>query len=213
MARSTRQQPHDPASFTPAQQAEFERLQINHHFGSDGYFHGPYDGWLLSGDLSRIVNQLVHYVQHDTTLDKGLSELVICIAGRWYEANLEWAGHALSALRNGVPQSVLDDLLAGRRPTGTLEQELAYDVSMALLGEHRLSDELYAQAVNQFGERGLMDIVATLGSYSLVSMTLDAFECKTAPAVPSVFPRDDTQTVSASEFWGWAASRLAAQRI
>jgi hypothetical protein len=31
--------------------------------------------------------------------------------------------------------------------------------------------------------------------------------------VPSVFPRDDTQTVSASEFWGWAASRLAAQRI
>ena len=213
MPRATRQQRHDPSSFTPAQQAEFERLQINHHLGSDGLFHGPYDGWLLSGDLSRIVNQLVHYVQHDTVLDKGLSELVICIAravvrgqpgvgGACAVSAAEWR----PAIGHGRPARRASD-------HGTVEQELAYDMCSSLLRDHRLSDELYARAVEHFGERGVMDIVATLGAYSLVSMTLDTFECKTAPAVPSVFARDETQTVAPAEFWEWANARLAAQRM
>lgn len=204
----TRQKKHDPSTFTPSQQAEFARLQTVGHLGADGYFHGPFDGWLLSGELSRHVNALVDYIKHETVLEPGLSELAICIAGRWYESNLEWAGHSLGAMRNGVPQSVLDDLLAGRPVTGTPEQELVYEVCTNMLKEHRLSDELYARAVALFGERGLMDIIATLGTYSLVSMTLNTFECKTAPAVPSVFARADVTPVSHGEFWSWAASRL-----
>jgi hypothetical protein len=87
--------------------------------------------------------------------------------------------------------------------------ELAYDVCTSMLKEHRLADDLYKRAVETFGERGLMDIIATLGAYSLVSMTLDTFECKTAPGVPSVFERPATKTVPREEFWAWAASRLA----
>ena len=126
---------------------------------------------------------------HDAAVDNSLVEFAICIVGRWYESNLEWAGHSLAAARAGIPQDMLDDLLAGKRPNGTPEQMLVYDVCMDMLKEHRLSDALYARAAETFGERGIMDIIAALGLYSLVSMTINTFECKVAPGVPAPFKR------------------------
>ena len=37
----------------------------------------------------------------------------------------------------------------------------------------RVSDATYARALQQFGERGVMDLIAVNGYYTLVSMTLN----------------------------------------
>ena len=47
----------------------------------------------------------------------------------------------------------------------------------------KLSEELFAQAVEAFGEQGLMEITAVIGCYTLVSMTLNTFEIPVAEGV------------------------------
>jgi 4-carboxymuconolactone decarboxylase len=118
-------------------------------------------------------------------------ELAICITGRFWEANVEWAAHAPRAVEYGIPQSVIDEVFAGKRPTGTAEQQLLYDVCDTVHREHLLPLPLYRQAVETFGEHGLVEIMAIIGYYTLVSMTLNVFEVQVAPGQETPFPRSD----------------------
>lgn len=55
---------------------------------------------------------------------------------------------------------------------------------------HRLPLSLYQRGVGTFGERGLMEITAISGFYTLISMTLNAFEVEVAPGVEPPFKRE-----------------------
>jgi len=52
---------------------------------------------------------------------------------------------------------------------------------------HQLPLGLYQRVVSSFGERGLVEIIATIGYYTFVSMTLNAFEVE-VPGVKPPFP-------------------------
>lgn len=44
------------------------------------------------------------------------------------------------------------------------------------LATHHVSEPVYARALAEFGERGLVDLIGIVGYYGLVSMTLNVFE-------------------------------------
>ena len=186
----SRQTVRDTAAFDEATQKEYDSLARARKPRADGMLGGPFDPWLLNPELSHRLRGLGGMLWERTSLDRGLVELAISICGRFWEANVEWAAHAPRAVEYGVPQSVMDDVYAGRRPAGTAEQVLVYDVCMEMQTNHRLALPLYQQAVDTFGERGLMEIMATIGYYTLVSMTLNAFEVEVAEGVDPPFKRE-----------------------
>ena len=150
---------------------------------------GPFDPWLLNPELSHRLRGLGGMLWERTSLDRGIVELAISITGRYWKSNVEWASHAPRAVEYGIPQSVIDDVFAGRRPTGTGEHTLTYNVCMSMHEDHRLPLELYREAVAAFGERGLAEMMAIIGYYTLVSMTLNAFEVQVAPGQAPPFQR------------------------
>ena len=149
-----------------------------------------FDAHLLNPELSRRLRGLGNMLWERTSLDRGLVELAISITGRHWEANVEWAAHAPRAIEYGIPASVIDDVYAGKRPSGSPEQVLMYDLCMSLHESHRLPIELYRRGVESFGERGVMEITAIIGFYTLISMTLNAFEVGLAPGLEAPFRRD-----------------------
>lgn len=186
----TRQTLRDPATFTADEREEYESLARSRKPWPDGRIGGPFDAHLLNPELSHRLRGLGGMLWERTSLDRGLVELAISITGRFWEANVEWAAHAPRAVEHGIAQSVIDDVYAGRRPHGTPEQELLYDVCMSLHQGHRLPLSLYQRGVGTFGERGLMEITAISGFYTLISMTLNAFEVEVAPGVEPPFKRE-----------------------
>jgi 4-carboxymuconolactone decarboxylase len=54
---------------------------------------------------------------------------------------------------------------------------------------HALPRPLYDAGVAAFGERGLAELMAVIGYYTLVSMTLNAFEVEVGPGQTPVFER------------------------
>ena len=186
----TRQTLVNPTTFADDQKAEYESFTRNRKPQANGSLGGPFDPWLLNPELSRRLRGLGAMLWERTSLDRGLVELAISITGKVWEANVEWVAHAPRAVEYGVPQSVMDDVLAGERPNGTPEQQLIYDVCIAMHTDHRLARDLYDEAVSAFGERGLVEIMAIIGYYTLVSMTLNAFEVHVAPGVTAPFSRE-----------------------
>jgi len=185
----TRQSPPDLQALTPEQVNERDRFLRARKARSDGSLGGPFDPWLTNPEMFRRITGLGVMLWSRTSLDRGVVELAICITGRFWEANVEWAAHAPVALKHGVSQSVLDDILARRRPRGRPEDELVYDLCQTMHETHALPRELYDRGVAAFGERGVAELMAIIGFYTLVSMTLNAFEVTVEEGVEAPFSR------------------------
>jgi len=185
----TRQSPPNLAALTPEQVAERNTFLQSRQARADGSLGGPFDPWMTNAELFHRLTGLGGMLWTRTSLDRGLVELAISITGRFWEANVEWAAHAPRAIEFGVAAGVVDDVLAGRRPKGRPEDELVYDVCQTMHETHALPRPLYDAAVARFGERGLAELMAVIGYYTLVSMTLNAFEVEVAPGQTAPFQR------------------------
>ncbi|MFV2090657.1 MAG: carboxymuconolactone decarboxylase family protein [Pseudomonadales bacterium] len=179
----------DRADLTEQQREQYDRIARGREPRQDGQFGGPFDPWIRSPELARRAYSFGGYVWERTTLDRGIVELAIIVTARYWRSNVEWVAHAAAALENGISQQVIDSVFGGQRPEGATEDVLAaYDFCKVLHETKDVPGEIYENAVVCFGEQGVVELIATIGYYTMVSMTLNAFEIETATGeVP--FPR------------------------
>ncbi len=175
---------------TPEQQEAHARIARFREPKADGQFGGPFDPWVRSPELARRMVSFGNFIWERTTLDRRVVELAICVTARFWRSNVEWVAHSRTAKRFGVSEETLDDVMNLRAPTKAPADELvAVDVSRAIHETHELPKELYDRAVAQFGEQGLAELIATIGYYTTVSMTLNAFDIPVAEGEETPFPR------------------------
>jgi 4-carboxymuconolactone decarboxylase len=135
---------------------------------------GPFNALLRSPELCDLVQRVGAYVRFATSLPAKLSELAIILAGRKWTAQYEFFAHRQLALKAGLKAEIADTIAAGHRPEGMDADEVTvYDFATELLNAGQVSDATYDRAKARFGERGVMDLVGTVGYYSLVSMVLN----------------------------------------
>lgn len=140
-----------------------------------GGIGGPFNVMLRSAELADLCFRLGSYVLFGTKLPRRLVELAVLIGARVSGSQLEFWAHRRRALAEGLPDSVIDALAAGRRPEGLDEDEAAlFDYCVALAKKGPLDDAVFARARDRFGERGAVDLAAVVGFYGLVTMFLKA---------------------------------------
>ena len=118
-----------------------------------------------------------------------LAELAIIICARYWTAQYEWYAHAALARKAGLADGVIDAVAARQRPEGMQDDEAAvYDFCTELHHDKQVSDASYRRALDLFGERGVVDLVGISGYYTLVSMTLNAFQVELPPGEKGLDP-------------------------
>ena len=138
--------------------------------------------WLHSPDLAARAQKLGELVRYDTKLPPRHSELAILVVARHWSAHYEWAIHAAEATRAGVPDSVIDAIREKRQPSFDDGPSRAiFDFTAALVSTGRVPDDLYKAAASELGVRPLVELVALIGYYTMVALTLNAFQIP-APA-------------------------------
>jgi 4-carboxymuconolactone decarboxylase len=174
---------------TPEQRERYDEIAKVRPPRADGEIGGPFDPWLRSPELARRAMGLGDFIWRRTTLDRRLIELAILVTGRAYRSNVEWVAHVRYAREFGVAQDTIDEIFQQRRPEAAPDDEkLVYDVAHALHASRDVPPEVYHRAVARFGEQGVMELVATVGFYTLVSMTLNTFDVQ-AVVDEQPFPR------------------------
>jgi 4-carboxymuconolactone decarboxylase len=145
--------------------------------GVRGKLPAPMIAWIHNAELARRGQRLGELLRYQTSLEPHLSELAILICARHWTSHHEWTAHKREAVKAGMRPQTIADIAARRTPTLEDNRERAvYDVSSALLARGRIHNELYAGATRVLGERGLVELVGILGYYTLVALTLNAFE-------------------------------------
>jgi len=154
--------------------------------GPRGQVPAPLWVWLASPEMADIAQRLGGFCRFGTTIPNRLLELAICTLAAHWQAAYEWQAHSALALKAGVAPGVVEALRAGRAPSFEQPDEATvHAFCRELLKDRRVSEETFGRAREVLGERGLAELVGTLGYYTMISMTILAFE------VPPLVPGED----------------------
>ena len=134
----------------------------------------PFNPWLRSPELADRLQRVGEYLRFRSSLPPRLNEFAILITARQWDSQYEWHAHHRLALQGGLSPAVAADLAEGRQPANMQEDEsIIYRFCRELHQDKKVSDATYKAALDKFGERGVMDLVAVTGYYVLVAMTLN----------------------------------------
>ncbi len=93
-----------------------------------------------------------------------------------------------SQRRPGIDLEVLEAIRVGARPSIIRADERAvYRFSQELLETKRISEDAYKEVVELVGTEGAVELVGILGYYTLICMTINAFEVPVADGRPEPF--------------------------
>jgi 4-carboxymuconolactone decarboxylase len=160
---------------TPAQRSIAEAIMK----GPRGRMSGPFNAWLRNPVLADRLQKVGEYVRFNTSLDKRINEMAILMTAQAWGAQYEWYAHAPLALKAGLDPSVLAAIGAGRKPENMKDDEaIVWEFTTQLRRDHSVDDPTYTRALEKFGERGIVDLIAVNGYYDVVSMTLNVARVK-----------------------------------
>ena len=170
----------NPDQLSPEQKAYVESLQKPPRSNTTALRNPPFRVYMRSPDLATKLEALSDYVRWGTSQPPRLTELAIMITARQWSSQWIWRGHYRAAVKGGLDPNVGADIAAGKRPTAMKEDEtILYNYATEMYRDKAVSDATFAAAVKAFGEKGLIELVATMGYYDIVAMTLI-----TAKAIP-----------------------------
>jgi len=179
--------PLTESDLTPEQRLVFDAIQSGPR-GNMGLV-GPFGVYVRAPRVGYAAQALGAAVRYSTSIAENVKEVAICTVGAFYHSKFEFAAHAALAAKAGVNGDVVEALRVGKTPEFSDDDEsLAHRITTCMLRDHRVSDALYQEGVAALGEAGMMELVATIGYYSLVSMTLNMFEVPLREGMEDPFP-------------------------
>jgi 4-carboxymuconolactone decarboxylase len=140
---------------------------------------GPFNAWLRSPELADRLQKVGEYVRFNTSLDKRLNEMAILMTAQAWGSQYEWYAHAPLALKAGLDLATIAAIGAGRKPDNMKDDEaIVWEFTTQLRRDRGVDDAIYTSALEKFGERGVIDLIAVNGYYDVVSMTLNVAHVK-----------------------------------
>jgi 4-carboxymuconolactone decarboxylase len=141
--------------------------------GPRGSVRGPFPAWIRSPELADRGQKLGEFCRFHTAFDDRLSELAILMCARFWTAQYEWYAHAAMARKGGLADAIIDAIAKRERPAMADDEAAVHDFCQELHRDHNVSDATYQRVMDQFGERGVVELIGISGYYTMVSMTLN----------------------------------------
>jgi len=149
---------------------------------------GPYNVWLHSPELMNLVSPLSNYMRWDAALPEKLREFGILVTARYWDAQYSWNAHVEKARAAGIPDDVIQDLAAKKKPNFKADDErVFYNFAMEVLEKHFVSEKTFAEAKKIFGDRALVDLIGAVGYFSMLQICLNAAEVDLETGTKSPF--------------------------
>jgi 4-carboxymuconolactone decarboxylase len=162
-----------PEQMTPEQRAARDEVVA----GARGRMPAPMRAWIHSPEMAGHAQKLGAFVRYGTSLPPTLSELAILVTARHWTSHYEWYAHKRIGLEAGLDPAVVTAIAERREPVfADPAQRIVYQYSRTMHEKKAISQSLHEAAVATLGERGVVELVGILGYYTLVSMTLNAFD-------------------------------------
>jgi 4-carboxymuconolactone decarboxylase len=170
MTRHDRLPPIPPDQLSADQQAVVDEMMA----GPRGGVIGPFVATLRSPELTRRLQRLGEYIRYNAALPEKLREMAILLTAREWKQGVEWDVHAPLAAKAGLSDGVIAAIAQGHSPASLRPDELlVYSLFTELHRTHAVGDSTYDAACREFGEQGVIDLIALIGYYTTLAMIMN----------------------------------------
>jgi 4-carboxymuconolactone decarboxylase len=143
-----------------------------------GMVPGPYKILLQNRKLVEAIFPLAQHYHSGSSLSKGEIEIAVLLTtSKWMSAYATGEHEWIAERFGGLPSNAIGALVAGIATTfNDPRQRVIYDLSSALLEPRIIPQSLYDRAIDLLGHIGLTDVIAIIGYFTTVAMTLRAYD-------------------------------------
>lgn len=157
--------------------------------GKDGTLRGPLAFAAYNPAVAQALLDLHNAAVPGGTLDAHTRELAILVACRELNYNLEWNGHAATAPKAGIDAKLID-VVRYRRPLAGLNEKDATVIHFGreMFHDKKVDSATFAKAVELWGKRGAMDMVAVMSTYAVSGYFAIAVDERSPEGKPELPP-------------------------
>ncbi|MEX2035918.1 MAG: carboxymuconolactone decarboxylase family protein [Xanthobacteraceae bacterium] len=138
---------------------------------------GPAGIQLFSPKTAPHLTAINRYLRFEAGFTPHVREVAILTTAREMDSQFEWVAHEPEALKEGVPQQVID-IIKHRRSTAGIDDTDATVIELGrqLWRDHKVTSETFAKAKALFGPNKLIDLVLLMGNYAGTAALLAAVD-------------------------------------
>jgi 4-carboxymuconolactone decarboxylase len=138
-----------------------------------GRLHGPFNALLISPEVGSAVQELGSAIRYKSDLTPRAREIAILELAVLRQSAFEWYAHERVGKQSGLSEAELAALRAGEpAPTFTPTEALVRSTVQILVRDRDLDETQFTAISEALGERGLMDLIALVGYYDLLALSL-----------------------------------------
>ena len=143
------------------------------------------------GDLSQKAIAYARFAGREgfSSVPPKLNELAILVVAKHWSAEYVWNAHHTAAVRLGIPSDVVEAIRTGKRPAA-MERDVEdiYNFATEFMTKREVSNATLAAAKNVLGgDRGVVDLVGTMGLYQISSMMVSLDQTPLGPGTKPYF--------------------------
>ncbi len=105
------------------------------------------------------------------------------------DSQFQWTAHEATALKEGLPQEIVD-VVKYRKPTAGLPEKDAAIIELGrqMFSKKKVTSETFARATQIFNPRQLVDLVSLMTNYQGVAVMLTTFDMQLDPGQKPILP-------------------------
>ena len=139
----------------------------------EGRLYGPFTPMLAHPRIADIMQMLGAAMRYELDLTPRAREIATLAVAAAKRSNFEWYAHELLGRSAGLTDDELGHLLAGLpAPTFSAHEDLVWRVVTTLVARADLDDDQFKEAQAGLGDAGVVDLLALVGHYELLSRSL-----------------------------------------
>ena len=132
---------------------------------------GPFNIYLRSPQMAELSQPYSDYLRFKAPMPRKLKEIATMLTARYWGGQYVWYSHRQQALDAGLSPAFIAALAAGERPANmSADEATMYDFTTQLLTTRQVSDANFKALAALVGERGIVELVATIGHFTGLTM-------------------------------------------
>lgn len=177
--------PSDTAAFS-----EETRAAMRHILETRTTIPPPSCYLTYAGKAGALLSDLVEHLRYHTSLTDAETEIAVCTAVRAANLDYIWDAHVKLGLKAGVREAVFQAIdTLGPLDGLTADEALIIRYGRELLEVRKVSDATFDAVRARWGEKGLLELTAVMGVYTMNATILRAMDHRPGPGARLLTPR------------------------
>jgi 4-carboxymuconolactone decarboxylase len=157
---------------TPEQQEGFKVLMETR-----GKLPGPAKIYVHNPKLAKVMGPFGGHFRKGYSLTEREREIVVCIVNSKFHTAYATNAHERAAKAAGVPAGKIEAILSGLPASfDDRREQVVYEMAICLVNSRWVSKGLYERALEALDHVGITDVIALMGFYTSVAMTLAFYD-------------------------------------